>query len=231
MSFAPGVFLVLSGDSRIRESLVFRVLERYRTTTVGKDVEACHALISRGQDWTGLVLDAPCSELMVEQMLALMDRCCPQVPVARVLPATGSAAGGEARASLAQLERTAADMARFAAYALVVETCGDVRIAHSLLEYATSARLTPRECEILSAAVAGIERADLLDELGITINTYKRQVRSVLQKCGEATLDRAAIGALRQAVLGSSSSHAHRDRRWQRRSCSRRPWRDRDVRP
>lgn len=209
MPFEPGVFLVLSDDSRIRESLVFRVLERYRTTIVGKDVDACRALISRGQDWTGLVLDASCSDVTVEQMLAFMDGCCPRVPVARVLSAPGSAAGGEARPSLARLERTAADMARFAAYALVVETCGDVRIARSLLDYATTARLTPRQCEILSAAVAGVERAALLDELGITINTYKRQVRSVLQKCGEATLDRAAIGALRQAVLSVSAAHAY----------------------
>lgn len=199
MSFEPGVFLILSDDPKVRESLLFRVLERYRTTVVSKDVQQCRALVAKTCAWTGLVMDAGCSDLVVEQMLALMDEACPGVPVARILPA--SAAAGRAALSIDQLERSATAVARFAAYALAVETCGDVRIARGVLDYATTVRLTPRECEILSAAVAGIERAHLLEELGITINTYKRQVRSLLQKCGEATLDRVAIGALRKVVL------------------------------
>lgn len=48
--------------------------------------------------------------------------------------------------------------------------------------------LTPREAEIVARAAGGVPRRYLLDELGVTENTLKSQIRSILDKTGCSSL-------------------------------------------
>ncbi len=51
--------------------------------------------------------------------------------------------------------------------------------------------LSNRESMILDAAAYGVPRAHLAEVLGVSENTMKAQVRSLLRKLGESTLDDA----------------------------------------
>jgi DNA-binding NarL/FixJ family response regulator len=48
--------------------------------------------------------------------------------------------------------------------------------------------LSPRQVEIASLAIRGLENAEIAQQLGITCNTLKRHVRLLLSKCGAPTL-------------------------------------------
>lgn len=64
--------------------------------------------------------------------------------------------------------------------------------------------LSNRESMILSAAAYGVPRAHLAEVLGVSENTMKAQVRSLLRKLGESTLD-DALWWIRKRVVGVSS--------------------------
>ena len=65
--------------------------------------------------------------------------------------------------------------------------------------------LSTREGMILSAAAYGVPRAHLAEVLEVSENTMKAQVRSLLRKLGESTLD-DALWWIRGRVVGVKSS-------------------------
>jgi DNA-binding NarL/FixJ family response regulator len=48
--------------------------------------------------------------------------------------------------------------------------------------------LSPRQVEIASLAIRGLENSEIAQQLGITCNTLKRHVRLLLSKCGAPSL-------------------------------------------
>lgn len=60
--------------------------------------------------------------------------------------------------------------------------------------------LTPTEREVLVATARGMSREDLLETRGIAETTLKRHVTNLLEKTGEASLDRAALRFLREVL-------------------------------
>ena len=67
----------------------------------------------------------------------------------------------------------------------------DKRPRRLLDDIAARFGLTPRECDILERAMAGIPRSRLADALGISENTIKSQVRSLLLKTGHRSIAEA----------------------------------------
>jgi len=62
--------------------------------------------------------------------------------------------------------------------------------------------LSPRESEILVHAIRGGDRDEFLRIVGISVNTYKTQVRSLLRKADYESLPQLAIDALRSLLSG-----------------------------
>jgi DNA-binding NarL/FixJ family response regulator len=69
--------------------------------------------------------------------------------------------------------------------------------------------LSNREALILDAAAYGVPRAHLAEVLEVSENTMKAQVRSLLRKLGEATLD-DALWWIRKRVVGLTPRVARR---------------------
>ncbi len=69
-------------------------------------------------------------------------------------------------------------------------------LTRSAMRVLASSGLTAAELEIVSAAVAGTSPQDFRADQGITMNTYKTQVRSILRKTGADS-----VGDLRDRVL------------------------------
>lgn len=90
--------------------------------------------------------------------------------------------------------------------AIAMERVEDQRITWAIDELCRRHRLTPREVDLLVAAVAGVPRKVLADELGVSENTLKTQVRGLLRKCDASTLEELARGCL-QLALAESNPH------------------------
>ncbi len=71
-------------------------------------------------------------------------------------------------------------------FARALDASADVnRRLHQLL---SRYQLTPRERDVLTLAVDGVPRSHLPDALGVTENTVKTQIRSLLSKCQATSL-------------------------------------------
>lgn len=92
---------------------------------------------------------------------------------------------------------------QFARRCISFHWTGDERVGWLVDELARSEQLSPREVEIVSAGVAGIPRELMAQELGISVNTLKSQIRRLLLKCRATTLDELARSLLTRALAGS----------------------------
>ncbi len=90
--------------------------------------------------------------------------------------------------------------------AVALERVEDERISWAVDESARRHRLTPREVDLLVAAVAGVPRKVLADELGVSENTLKTQVRGLLRKTDATTLDEVARATLQLAISDATAS-------------------------
>lgn len=92
---------------------------------------------------------------------------------------------------------------QFARRCISYHWTADERVGWLIDELARAEQLTPREVEIVAASVAGIPRDLMAQELAISVNTLKTQIRRLLLKCRMATLDELARDLLTRALAGS----------------------------
>jgi DNA-binding NarL/FixJ family response regulator len=82
------------------------------------------------------------------------------------------------------------------------------RTMAAVREVSASCGLTGREHEILELVAFGVPRERLAIELGVSENTLKTHVRSMLQKCNETRIESLARAVLDQVVALSTASDA-----------------------
>ena len=85
-----------------------------------------------------------------------------------------------------------AEMRRIMSEGLVAEATLDEQVGRTLLRLATSRTLTAAEVEVLVLALEFETGEGILERRGVTRNTHKAQVASLLQKLGVARLTEAA---------------------------------------
>ena len=95
-------------------------------------------------------------------------------------------------------------LSRFGRRAVANYWVDNDRIAWLVDDLAERKRLTPRECEVVAAAVAGIPRDLIAADLGISSNTLKCQIRRLLLKCDAGSTRELARRILRTALAGSA---------------------------
>ena len=83
----------------------------------------------------------------------------------------------------------AESVASFARRAIAYHWTRSRRVASILDAMASERQLTPRESELIAAAIAGMPRRLVAEELGVSENTVKVQIRLLLVKCGVSNLD------------------------------------------
>jgi DNA-binding CsgD family transcriptional regulator len=79
------------------------------------------------------------------------------------------------------------------------------RVARMVHYLAQARRLTPREVQLLSYCLGDEPRARVRRRLGISENTLKTQIKSLLRKCGERNVDALAKNLLRAALLAEGA--------------------------
>ncbi len=93
------------------------------------------------------------------------------------------------------------NLVSFVQRALVSGWLPDERVAAWVDELARARGLTPREVQLMAYALGSESRQQVMRRLGITENTLKTQVRSLLRKCGARSMDGLAKGVLRDALI------------------------------
>lgn len=96
------------------------------------------------------------------------------------------------------------NVARFVQRALAYQSSEDKEKLQAMVtQISTDFRLSQREAQILIYAVEGVPRRHIADVLGVSENTVKTQVRSLLEKLGKETLSEA-VWWVRSAVEGKN---------------------------
>lgn len=76
-----------------------------------------------------------------------------------------------------------------------------VEVASEMAEYSADDSLTPREIEVLEQAASGKSNKRIADHLGISEDTVKTHIRSILDKLGANDRTHAVTIALRRGFL------------------------------
>ena len=76
----------------------------------------------------------------------------------------------------------------------------DPRVVSAVKDRVARCSLSPREAEILHAAVGGLSRAQMCKTAKISDNTLKSEVRVLMKKLAATNLQEVVIGVLRDAL-------------------------------
>lgn len=171
--------------------------------SVGSVAEARAALDSANSPWLGAVIDIGLPDGSgFDVALAFRER----QPAAPILIATGrNDADVINRAHAERMELLHKpfpfdEVRRFVERAREADAVPDQRIEETIARFAAECSLTPREREILAASVRHPTRADLAALLGVSENTAKTQIKSLLRKTGFESLHALSKSLLREAL-------------------------------
>lgn len=195
-------FLIVEPDADTA-SILAALCHELRPATILATGEAVLATLASESAWTGVIMEL---ELPDGSGLELLERIRARYPLLPVLVLTSRAEPRAInRVHVLRAEFHCKPTRRralrgFLKLAVAVERARDARIARVIEANARRFALSPRESDILAAAVAGTARKILADQLGTTENTLKTQVRQLLRKCGHESLEELGRYVLHQAI-------------------------------
>jgi DNA-binding CsgD family transcriptional regulator len=92
------------------------------------------------------------------------------------------------------------DLLRFVERAICFEQVPDARLLGAAHRFAEECGLTPRELEVVVLALG--QRPKLHDALGVSLNTLKTLVKSILKKTGHDSLHSLSTAIMRETLQG-----------------------------
>ncbi|MBX3181341.1 MAG: response regulator transcription factor [Polyangiaceae bacterium] len=198
-------FLVVDDDS-VWIRLATRSLEPYAPVMASGSLAEARALLIREGRPTGVILDLELPDGSGFELLRELRKAGYTAPALILTSHTQGEflrEAGRLRAEFVRKPPDESQLAQFARRSVSYYWTEDERVGWLVDELARREALTPREVEILAAGVAGLPRELLAEDLGISTNTLKSQIRRLLLKCRVKTLDELARQVLTQALAGS----------------------------
>lgn len=205
-------FLVID-DEEVWRRFAVHIMSPFGDVHATSSLEEAFAALEQNASWLGLVIDI---ELGDGSGLDFLDTVRKKELATPALVLTGHHDAhriNRARAMNAEFLCKPPDsenLAGFARRAVAIHWTKSERVARRIDAFALERRLTPREAELVCAAVAGMPRRLVADELGVSENTLKVQIRRLLLKCGAEDLDDLSDAILRQALEGAAFSRSTR---------------------
>lgn len=204
----PGQFLIVEDDLGTIRALS-RILGRYRGVVCARTVD--EGRVTLGGDasvWTGLVVDVGLPDGSGLEIVRVARAHLPVVPV---LVLTGRHdppvinRSHQLRAEFCCKPASEDDVVAFARRAVALERIPNERLALVVDEFCRERDLTPREVEVVLAAQSN-SRGELSERLGVSRNTLKSLVRSLLGKTRHESLASLTQDLLRAALEGGGRS-------------------------
>jgi FixJ family two-component response regulator len=206
MSMNPsGLFLVVEDEVNTAHALV-RLLKRHRAAEAAFNVHQARQAFMKRSDWTGLVVDIGLPDGSGLEVISFARDRQPLLPV---LVLTGRNdpevinRSHQLRAEFVCKPPSDEDLLAFVRRAIAFERVPDERLTSVVEELSRRSDLTIRETEVVVAALSNT-RAQLTELLGVTENTLKSLVRSILGKTDHVSMDALTKSLLRVALQGSS---------------------------
>jgi DNA-binding NarL/FixJ family response regulator len=199
MGAQEGWFLVVDDDDNIAR-MISRALERHRPT---RSAGTCaRALSVLDEQLAGLVVDMglPDGDGLTVLEVALVQR--PSLPALVLTGSDDPRYTHEAFRLGASYLRKPGELSEIHEFArrAVADARGDEERTRAAIDvWVKRYRLTPREAEIIGAAMDGTDHARLAALAGVTVGTIKNQVHRLLCKVGTASLQELVRQILRTA--------------------------------
>ncbi len=178
-----------------------RVVRQYGPTRSGPLAEAVLDELAPAGRFAGVIVQVD------EENLALVERLTERAPGLPILALLGPRQRDQLNVLSARgvssvlLPLQGASVVSFVQRALTHNFVPNERVASTIAHLATTRALTAREVQLVSYSLGDEPRARVRRRLGITENTLKSQIRSLLRKCGERNLDALAKNVLRSSLL------------------------------
>lgn len=201
--FQRGFFLLVARDDGLAQSLS-EPLQRYSVVSRARCYRDAASLLLSNARWSGVVVDLDGLESDSLEAVQRLREAHPLVPVLAVASqASASLVNGlhAWRAELVLKPVADLNLVSFVQRALVSGWLPDERVAAWVDELARARGLTPREVQLMAYALGNESRQKVMRRLGITENTLKTQVRSLLRKCNARSMDGLAKSVLRDALI------------------------------
>lgn len=199
----PPCFLVVEDDPMVARWLV-RAFSRFRPVVHAGTVTQARAELAKPD----LHLVALCTDVNLPDgsgldVLRATRELHPRVPALVLTASTQPRVVNNSfllGASFLSKPTTEESLDTFARRALACELVDDNRVLRVIEEVAHEWALSDREVELLGLAVADRPRDELADALGVTENTTKTQVKSLLKKSSAKNLDHLVRIVLKRAL-------------------------------
>lgn len=203
-----GSFLIADPDPSTAEILasLCRKIRKARTITTRKETLE---VIAGDARLTGLIMEEDLPDGPGTQILKEVRGTRPMLPVLVLTANTAPEVINRAhryRAEFHAKPTRRRSLLGFLRRAVAFERVPDQRVSWLLEETVIRYKLSPRETDVLAAAIAGTSRKDLSDQLGTSENTIKSVVKGALRKLPHGSLDDAGREILRQALDGSHAT-------------------------
>ena len=199
--------LIVEDEQRLGEG-ISRIVGRYRPVKWVRSVSEGQVEFGPGARWTALIADIGLPDGSGLEVVKVARDRYPLLPVlvltARIEPQLINRAHA-LRAEYLCKPAGDEELGGFLRRCIAFERVPDDRVSRMADELSVRCELTPRETDLVAAAVANLSRTDMLEEFDITENTLKSQVRQVLRKTGHESLDALARSLLRAALHGTDA--------------------------
>lgn len=203
---SAGKFLIVDDDPADARTIA-RVFGRYRPVQIVESVAEARSALEAQQVWAGVVLDVVLPDGSGLDLLAVLRGLHPLLPVLVLTGRFEPKVANRAQALRAECVFKPATLENFTTFingALAVDSATNDRVARTVSELALRLALPAREMNVLAFAVAEVPRAAMSAELGISENTLKSQIKSLLKKTGHSSLNDLARDVLLSAEPGKS---------------------------
>ncbi len=203
--FQHGILIIVRDDRFA--AYVSRPMQSYTLVRRVRSCSEARPLLSSNALWSGIVLDLDGLDLDPLGATALVRDAHPLASVLVFASRVTAALVNDlytARAELLLKPIADTNLLTFAQRALVGGWFPDSRVIAWVEVLARTRNLTAREVQLIAYALGGESREAVLRRLGISVNTLKTQVRSLLRKCAARSLDDLANRVLRNALIFES---------------------------
>ena len=198
--FHRGWFLISVGDPMLSQQLT-RVVSAYGVASCEplgpKSLE--HLVSSRR--WAGCIADASSSNLSFLSALRTRAPSLPVLMALRVCDLTSVNRLQSLNVESVVMPVPEPNLVGFVQRAFAASFLPDDRVARMVSPLAAERDLTARELQLLAFSLGNEPRERVRRRLGIQENTLKTQIRGLLRKCGERSVDSLAKNVLRAALL------------------------------
>jgi DNA-binding NarL/FixJ family response regulator len=186
--------LIVEDDPSLGRSL-HRGTRGFFEPVIAGSVKQALEILNSGLDVAGAVIDIGLPDGTGFDVVAELRRCSDELPVLVLTGSNDPDAINRAHALRAEFvckPYFSDNLAQFVQRALSGRPPpAKDRVASTIAEIASECRLSLRETEILKLAVEGIPRSHIAEVIGVSENTVKTQVRSLLDKVGQEALSAA----------------------------------------